>query len=304
MPIAIFLRPLLPAVCGLALLAAGCGSRDRPESAGPESAGPEAVAAADAPASIRTKSGVEMVLVPAGDFAIGDDQGEDDEKPARRVRISAFYVDAHEVTQESFQAILGTNPAKSAGSDKPVERVSWYSAIQYCNMRSRREGLKPCYELKTQTCDFTADGYRLPTEAEWEYACRAGTATRWSFGNAPGDLGKHGWYKGNSGKTTHSVKQKPPNPWGLYDVHGNVAEWCNDFYAERYDSEAPGKDPRGPASGTDRVLRGGSWKSGAESCRSSARHSEPPGFADVCFGYDAYGFRCVRRAAGEVGSRY
>lgn len=272
----------------LLLLAVGCTSGTPPE--------PVRETAPDKPATVRTTSGVDMVLIPAGQFTMGDANGEDDEKPPRQVQISAFSMDVTEVTQESFQAMLGRNPAKWPGPDKPVERISWLAAVQYCNMRSTRDGFRPCYDLKTLKCDFTADGYRLPTEAEWEYACRAGTSTRWSFGSAAGDVGKHAWFKGNSGKTTHPVKAKPANPWGLYDMHGNVAEWCHDFYDESYYASAPARDPRGPETGEERVLRGGSWNVGEESCRSAARFSQPPGLADVCFGYEAYGFRCVRRA--------
>jgi sulfatase modifying factor 1 len=271
----------------LICLAAGCTvERQTPSGEAEEAGKPEVV---------ETKTGLTMVLVPAGEFQMGDDEGEFDEQPAHRVKLSPFYIDTHEVTQRSFESLMGRNPAKSVGPDKPVERVSWLAAIQYCNMRSAKEGLKPCYDLKTQQCDFEADGYRLPTEAEWEYACRAGTTTDWSFGDASAELDEYGWYKGNSEKTTHPVGQKGPNAWGLYDMHGNVAEWCNDWYAEEYDA-AVERDPRGPASGDERVLRGGSWTSDADLCRSAARYSEPPGFADVCFGYEAYGFRCVRRA--------
>ena len=238
-----------------------------------------------------------MVLIPAGEFVMGDDDGEEDEQPAHRVAISAFYMDVHEVTQQAFQTILGRNPAKFVGPDQPVERVNWLAAIQYCNMRSSRDDLRPCYDLKTQACEFAADGYRLPTEAEWEYACRAATATRWSYGDQAGDLGKHAWFKANSGKGTHPVGQKPPNPWGLCDLHGNVAEWCHDFYADSYAGGPLVTDPRGPTAGTERVLRGGSWKSSADGCRCAARHSEAPGFADACFGSETYGFRCVRRAS-------
>jgi len=249
---------------------------------------------------IVTKTGVEMVLIPAGKFVMGDDRGEDDEKPAHEVELSAFYIDASEVTQADYQALMGRNPAKFLGADRPVERVSWHAAMLHCNMRSAREGLKPCYDPKTQACDFSADGYRLPTEAEWEYACRAGGRTRWSFGDDPAELDKHAWFKANAGKTTHPVRQKAPNAWGLYDVHGNVAEWCLDFYAEGYGSGGPSKDPRGPDRGEERVLRGGSWNTGDEACRSAARKGETPGLADVCFGYEAYGFRCVRASRGRV----
>jgi formylglycine-generating enzyme required for sulfatase activity len=244
---------------------------------------------------IVTKTGIEMVLVPAGKFIMGDDRGEDDEKPAHEVELCAFYIDTCEVTQAAYESLMGRNPAKFVGPDRPVERLSWHAAMQFCNMRSLREGLKPCYDPKTQQCDFAANGYRLPTEAEWEYACRAGSTTPWSFGDNSADLDKHAWFKDNAAKATHPVKAKAPNAWGLYDMHGNVAEWCVDFYAESYSAIAT-KNPRGPEKGEERALRGGSWNVGADASRSSARRSETPGLADVCFGYEAYGFRCVRRA--------
>jgi formylglycine-generating enzyme required for sulfatase activity len=278
----------------LVLLAGGCAEREGSRSS---------TTTTEIPKIIRTKTGIDMALIPAGEFTLGNDRGENDEQPAHRVRLAAFYMDVCEVTQASFQAILGRNPSKALGPDRPVERVSWLAAVQYCNMRSAREGFKPCYDLKTLACDFLADGYRLPTEAEWEYACRAGTTTRWSFGDDPGALARYAWFKACAEKTTHPVKQKQPNPWGLYDMYGNVAEWCNDYYAEHYDPAAAAENPHGPASGSERVLRGGSWASSAEDCRSSARHSEPPGFADVCFGYEAYGFRCVRSAGRPVPGR-
>jgi formylglycine-generating enzyme required for sulfatase activity len=237
-----------------------------------------------------------MVLIPAGEFAMGEERGEDDERPVRRVRIGAFYMDCTEVTQASYQDLMGKNPSKSVAADKPVERVSWVSAAQYCNMRSLREGLKPCYDAGTLTCDFQANGYRLPTEAEWEYACRAGTTSRWSCGDDPAELERCAWFKKNSEKSPHAVKQKQPNPWGLYDLHGNVAEWCQDYYAESYDA-AQVADPAGPEAGEERVLRGGSWKTSEDRCRSAARFSETPAFADACFGTEEYGFRCVRRVA-------
>ena len=216
-----FMRTLLLSVTALLLLVGGCAERKRSPESTPT--------AAEIPKTIRTKTGVEMVLIPENEFTLGDDGGESDEQPAHRVRLAAYYMDVCEVTQASFQAILGRNPSKAQGPDRPVERISWFTAVQYCNMRSIREGFKPCYNLKTLACDFAADGYRLPTEAEWEYACRAGTTTRWSFGDNPAALARHGWFKGCAERTTHAVKQKQPNPWGLYDMHGNVAEWCNDY---------------------------------------------------------------------------
>ncbi len=241
-----------------------------------------------------------MVLVPAGEFVMGDDRAEDDEKPAHRVRLSPFSIDVTEVTQESFERLMGRNPSQFTGADRPVDQVSWHDAVQYCNVRSLREGLSPCYDPETLQCDFDADGYRLPTEAEWEYACRAGTATSWSFGDDPGRAARHAWLKDNAKGTTHPVRRKPPNPWGLRDVHGNLAEWCNDYYRETDESAEEATDPRGPAEGENRVVRGGCWATGADRSRSSARDGESPAFVDVCFRRDAYGFRCVRRADADA----
>jgi len=276
----------------LGLVAVGCQPTSQPRES---QSAPTGVVGASVtiPRTIRTESGIEMVLLPGGEFRMGDDRGEDDEQPAHVVRVGSFYMDVCEVTQESFQLMMGRNPSKWQDPARPVERMSWYLAIQYCNMRSTREGFQPCYDLQTLRCDFSADGYRLPTEAEWEYACRAGTTSRYSFGDDPSKLSDFAWFKSNSGGRTHLVREKRPNPWGLYDMHGNVAEWCNDFYADAYKAGLA-QDPAGPQSGEDRVLRGGSWKTSDESCRSSARNFEAPGLADVCFGYEAYGFRCVR----------
>jgi formylglycine-generating enzyme required for sulfatase activity len=191
---------------------------------------------------------------------------------------------------------MGSNPSKFKDPLKPVERASWSAAIKYCNMRSMKEGLTPCYNLQSGECMFAANGYRLPTEAEWEYACRAGTTGDYSYGSNPAELTANAWLKSNSDQSTHPVGQKRPNPWGLYDLYGNVAEWCNDRYGEKEYAAKAGDNPRGPAAGNERVLRGGSWRGAADRCRSSARASESPGLADVCFGYEAYGFRCVRSA--------
>jgi formylglycine-generating enzyme required for sulfatase activity len=207
-------------------------------------------------------------------------------------------MDRHEVTQAEYKKLgeieAFPNPSHFQGDDLPVEQVTWPQAARFCNARSRYEGLKPAYDMDTGECDFETDGYRLPTEAEWEYACRAGTATAYSFGDEARKLGDFAWFADNSTKKTHPVGQKKPNPWGLFDMHGNVAEWCQDMFAKGYYKDSPEKDPRGPSTGNDYVLRGGSWKSAADSLRSAYRLGENPGFSDACLARDAIGFRCVR----------
>ncbi|MGD8241068.1 MAG: formylglycine-generating enzyme family protein [Armatimonadota bacterium] len=249
-----------------------------------------------APRQTRTKSGVEMVLIAAGSFTMGDARGEPDETP-HKVRVTAFYMDKYPVTQRQYEKLMGKNPSRWKGRGNPVEQVRWSDAVRYCNERSRREGLRPCYDLKTWKCHFDANGYRLPTEAEWEYACRAGTTGRYSFGDSVGKLKNCAWFKDNAAGRPRPVGQKLPNAWGLHDMHGNVWEWCNDHYAVDYYQRSPEKDPTGPGEGDTRVVRGGCWRSPAEKCRSSHRNNEAPGYSDICFGYDIYGFRAVRRAA-------
>ncbi|MEO6184155.1 MAG: formylglycine-generating enzyme family protein, partial [Verrucomicrobiota bacterium] len=186
---------------------------------------------------------------------------------------------------------------------KPVERVRWRDAKQYCNERSLLEGLKPCYNEKTMDweCDYTANGYRLPTEAEWEYAARAGTDGPYDFGQQD-KLRQYAWFAANADQKTHPAGQKKPNRWGLYDLYGNVSEWCEDIYSATYYKESPAVDPHGPANhGKDvkRVIRGGSWKSSPDACRATARQGEKTGDSDACFSTDYCGFRCVRRATTE-----
>ncbi len=136
----------------------------------------------------------------------------------------------------------------------------------------------------------------MPTEAEWEYACRAGSDADYSFGKEPRSLGNHAWYADNAGKKTHPVGLKKANAWGLFDMHGNVAEWCQDVFDPAYYQHSSAHNPHGPPDGKEYVLRGGSWKAPANALRSSSRVGETPGFSDACLAHDAIGFRCVRKA--------
>jgi len=249
----------------------------------------------NAPTAAETPSGIEMVLLPAGRFTMGDKNEID--APPHEVAVSAFYMDRYLVTQQQYRRIRGKSPSRWKGDQNPVEQVCWLDAASFCNARSQQEGLEPCYDLETGQCNFDANGYRLPTEAEWEYACRAGTQTSYFFGNSPSKLSDYAWFDKNSGGHPQPVGLKRPNPWGLYDICGDIWQWCNDFYQVDYYEQSPVQDPRGPETGETRVVRGGSWKFSDDNCRSGYRYNESPGRVDVCFGYDIYGFRCVRKAS-------
>jgi len=239
-----------------------------------------------------------MVAIPGGWFQMGSKDGAADEKPPHKIWVETFLMDRFEVTQEEFRKYQLPDPSHFKGPKQPLEQINWTDATLYCNERSRAEGLEPCYDEKTWQCNFQANGYRLPTEAEWEYACRAGNTAKYSFGNDVRDLKAYAWFAETAGSKTHPVGQKKPNPWGLYDMHGNVAEWCNDFYSPDYYKQSPQKNPTGPAKGKERVLRGGAWNSSADACRSSYRASDPS-IDDTCLASDAIGFRCVRNAPNK-----
>ena len=202
------------------------------------------------------------------------------------------------MTQELYEKIIGVNPSKNKGKKNPVERTQWTDAIRFCNECSELEGLTPCYDLDTRECNFNANGYRLPTEAEWEYACRAGSVDKYCFGNDETELPRHAWFKANSQGKPRPSGQKQPNRWGLFEMHGNVWQWCHDWYGETYYEESPAENPHGPATGKLRVLRGGAWDCTAEKLRSAYRHKEFPVYSDACFGADSYGFRRARKADG------
>jgi sulfatase modifying factor 1 len=283
---------LVTAVIALtAAIALGCG----------KGSGRPVAAAVDALPTIQPASGGDMVLIPSGTFTMGDAAGRPDETP-HTVTVDSLYVDKYPVTQELYERIMGVNPSKRKDPKNPVEKTQWTDAVLFCNKCSKRDGLPPCYDTTTWECRFDAGGYRLPTEAEWEYVCRAGSTGKFCFGDAEADLPKYAWLKPHSQGKPHPVGQKQPNRWGLYDVHGNVWQWCNDWYAEDFYAKSPPLAQHGPptpsrpgpATGTMRVLRGGAWDSTPDKCRAAYRHKEFPVYSDACFGADSYGFRRVR----------
>ena len=223
--------------------------------------------------------GMKFTLIPAGEFYMGSEES-DDEEPVHKVKINnPFYLGTYPVTQAEWKAVMGDNPSGFMGDDLPVEQVSWVDAQGFIKKLNEKEG---------------TDKYRLPSEAEWEYACRAGTTTRYSFGDDESKLGDYGWYAENSGSRlpkkgdflgydkddwsknrwngkTHSFGQKEPNSWGLYDMHGNVWEWMQDEWHDSYDGAPADGSAWESGDGADRVFRCGSWNASAGGCRSVLR---------------------------------
>jgi formylglycine-generating enzyme required for sulfatase activity len=207
---------------------------------------------------------IVMKDIPAGRFVMGDSALNAGwaATPLHYVTLSAFKMQETQVTQEQYQAVMGTNPSWfNSGADaplRPVEMVNWNDAVQFCNALSKLCGFDTVYNTTSWTADFTKKGFRLPTEAEYEYACRGGTTTNYWWGTDTNGMGVRTWSVFNSNDSTHPVATKLPNAYGLYDMTGNVDEWCNDWYGN-YTSDAV-IDPSGPVAGTSRVLRGGSWR--------------------------------------------
>jgi formylglycine-generating enzyme required for sulfatase activity len=244
-------------------------------------------AAGEEKGMIKNSIEMKLMLIPAGSFLMGatpDDAGAfDAEKPQHKVMITRpFYLGVYEVTQPEYKQVMGVNPSDFVDSELlPVERVSWFDALAFCNKLSTREGRRPYYKIEDRTVTILGgNGYRLPTEAEWEYACRApsdpGSATKHPFGNDGSGLANYAWFRGIGEFKTHPVGQKLPNRWGLYDMQGNLWEWCQDWFGENYYKQSPADDPRGPMQGDERVLRGGSWDYHPGVCRPAERGFHVP----------------------------
>ena len=213
---------------------------------------------------------IEMVEVECGTYNIGT---YDWEKPIHSVTVSSFSIGKYEVTQKLWKAVMGTNPSYFKGDNLPVENVSWYQVQEFIRKLNAKTGKH----------------YRLPTEAEWEFAARGGNRSRGYIYSGSNDIGTVAWYDGNSGDKTHPVGTKAPNELGIYDMSGNVLEWCQDWYASNYYSKSPSTNPKGPTTGSNRVVRGGGWYGNAGRCRVSCRLNFTPGAY-----YGGLGFRLAQ----------
>ncbi len=240
---------------------------------------------------------LNMIRIPSGSFVMGTENESDEwfrySRPVREVYVDSFDIGACEVTQAIFSKVMGYNPSLMQGDERrPVDQVSWFDAARFCNRLSELAGYMPAYDIHNRSCIFDRNGFRLPTEAEWEYACRAGGKQDSHSGKSEIEINQVAWYRLNSEGTTHPVGLKQPNAWGLYDMHGNVWEWCNDWM-DSY-KKLKGKNPRGPVLGYSRILRGGGWHYDAEGCHAAYRQRARPDYK-----ISAVGFRVVRNPGGR-----
>jgi len=220
---------------------------------------------------INDKPAIEFVDIQSGEFMMGSDRGLGYEQPVHKVVLSKdFSISKFEITQKIWELVMNSNNSTVKSENLPVMNITWEDAIGFCNNLSALYGLDSVYTKSGNNYVFNSNknGFRLPTEAEWEYACRAGSDSDYP---GTGILDDMGWYNGNSAFNPHEVGTKLPNAWGLYDMNGNVWEWCWDWYDDEYYYSSPTNDPKGPASGQKRVLRGGSCSDGATFARSSNR---------------------------------
>ncbi len=285
------LAACLLVVVALAFQPAGNNEREQPKKDG------DSRVTVAPPVSVRPPT-IEMLKIPAGKFWMGASESDknafEDEKPRHKVTITQPFLLANtKVTQAQYEEVMGVNPSAFSPGGRfkervkdldtrqhPVESISWLDAVRFCNRLSERHGLAPYYQIDGKTVTiYGGTGYRLPTEAEWEYACRAGTDTLWSFGEKADDLDRYAWFDGNSGDRTHPVAGKKANPWGLFDIHGNVPEWCWDRHDAEYYKRSPTSDPPGGGTGDARVHRGGAWNALAAQTRSSSRDGRGNAYA-------------------------
>ena len=248
---------------------------------------------ADHPETIKNSIEVTLKLIPAGTFMMGEAGVDSDQTPHQVTLTKPFYIGVHEVTNAQWERVMGSLPSHWKAADRPVENVSWEDAVEFCRKLSALPEEHQAGRV-----------YGLPTEAEWEYACRAQSKTTYSFGDDEKHVGDYAWYDGNSGGETHPVGQKKPNAWGLYDMHGNVWEWVNDWYDSGYYATSTEPDPQGPVVAGARVNRGGSWGFTAGGGRSAIRGKRNVGPISVLDFQTAGGGRSAIRGKSDPSNRF